>query len=215
MPVADNLTLLKDTLPKNVTLVAVSKTKPNSAILEAYETGHRIFGENKVQELTQKYEDLPKDISWHMIGHLQTNKVKFIAPFVHLIHGIDSLKLLKEVNKQAAKHDRVINCLLQIHIAEEDTKFGFSVEEAQKIINTELEDFPNVSIVGLMGMATNTNNETQVRKEFSTLHTFFKELQMTYPLFTTLSMGMSGDYKMAIDEGSNMVRVGSAIFGSR
>ncbi|NQZ75774.1 MAG: YggS family pyridoxal phosphate-dependent enzyme [Ekhidna sp.] len=210
---------LKETLPEDCTLIAVSKTKPSSDIEIAYETGHRDFGENKVQELTQKAENLPKDIKWHMIGHLQRNKVKYIAPFVHLIHGVDSLKLLKEINKQGTKNDRVINCLLQIHIAEEETKFGLDTNEMREIISEEvLNEMKNVRIVGLMGMATNTDNTEQVAKEFSNLKSLFEEIKETDHTqlsVNTLSMGMSGDYKIAIEEGSNMVRIGSAIFGSR
>jgi len=177
MSIKNNLNAIKSSIPSNVVLVAVSKTKPNEAILEAYETGQRIFGENKVQELAQKFEDLPKDIEWHMIGHLQTNKVKYIAPFVALIHGVDSIKLLKEINKQANKNGRVINCLLQIHIAEEQTKFGFSFDEATQIINSDLQTtYPNVNIVGLMGMATNTDDSIQVKKEFEQLKSLHSKL---------------------------------------
>lgn len=216
MSITNNLLQIKSSLPSTATLVAVSKTKPNKAIIEAYEAGQRVFGENKVQELAQKFEDLPKDIEWHMIGHLQSNKVKYIAPFVSLIHGVDSLKLLKEINKQAIKSGRVIDFLLQIHIAEEETKFGFSFDEATEIMNSDLKTiYPNVNIVGLMGMATNTDDETQVKKEFSTLYTLFIELKTNNQNLQTLSMGMSGDYKLAIEEGSTMVRVGSAIFGIR
>jgi len=216
MSIKNNLNAIKSSIPSNVVLVAVSKTKPNEAILEAYETGQRIFGENKVQELAQKFEDLPKDIEWHMIGHLQTNKVKYIAPFVALIHGVDSIKLLKEINKQANKNGRVINCLLQIHIAEEQTKFGFSFDEATQIINSDLQTtYPNVNIVGLMGMATNTDDSIQVKKEFEQLKSLHSKLIINNSTFEVLSMGMSGDYQLAIEEGSTMVRVGSAIFGNR
>ena len=197
-------------------MVAVSKTKPNTAILEAYQTGHRIFGENKVQELTEKYESLPKDIEWHMIGHLQSNKVKYIAPFVSLIHGVDSFKLLKEINKRAAQNERVINCLLQIHIAEEDTKFGFDEKEVIELIKSEaFQDLKNIKVVGLMGMATFTDNENQIRKEFKSLKKIFDKLSTLYFQLSTLSMGMSGDYQIAIEEGSTMIRVGSSIFGER
>ncbi len=216
MSIATNLNTIKATLPKNVTLVAVSKTKPNSAIIKAYEAGQRIFGENKIQEMSQKWEDLPKDIEWHMIGHVQTNKVKYMAPFVHLIHGVDSFKLLKEINKQAKKHDRVIKCLLQIHIAEETTKFGLDKNELFEIINSEsFKTFENIQVEGLMGMATFTDDQKQVRKEFSNLKTIFNSLKQEIDTINTLSMGMSGDYKIAIEEGSTMVRIGSSIFGSR
>lgn len=223
MNITQNLQQIKATIPTNVTLVAVSKTKPNTAILEAYQTGQRIFGENKVQELAEKHESLPKDIEWHMIGHLQTNKVKYIAPFVSLIHGVDSFKLLKEINKRAAQNERVINCLLQVHIAEEETKFGFDEKEIMELIdNTEFKAFKNIKIVGLMGMATYTNDDAQVRKEFKTLKFFFDKLQ-TINLeprtsnfkLQILSMGMSGDYQLAIEEGSTVIRVGSSIFGER
>jgi pyridoxal phosphate enzyme (YggS family) len=212
--IKENLENIQTTIPMGVTLVAVSKTKPNEAILEAYQAGQRVFGENKVQDLALKAETLPKDIEWHMIGHLQTNKVKFIAPFVYLIHGVDSIKLLKEINKRAAQNDRVINCLLQIHIAQEETKFGFDKTEALEVLalNNTLE---NIRIVGLMGMATNTKDELQIRKEFVSLKTLAINLTTKNCKLETISMGMSGDYKLAIEEGSTMVRVGSAIFGSR
>ena len=212
--IKENLENIQTTIPIGVTLVAVSKTKPNEAILEAYQAGQRVFGENKVQDLALKAETLPKDIEWHMIGHLQTNKVKFIAPFVCLIHGVDSIKLLKEINKRAAQNDRVINCLLQIHIAQEETKFGFDKAEALEVLelNNTLE---NIHIVGLMGMATNTKDELQIRKEFVSLKTLAINLTTKNCKLETISMGMSGDYKLAIEEGSTMVRVGSAIFGSR
>ncbi len=216
MSIATNLNTIKATLPKNVTLVAVSKTKPKSALVEAYEAGQRIFGENKIQEMSQKWEDLPKDIEWHMIGHVQTNKVKYMAPFVHLVHGVDSFKLLKEINKQAKKHNRVIKCLLQIHIAEETTKFGLDKNELFEIINSEsFKTFENIQVEGLMGMATFTDDQKQVRKEFSNLKTIFNSLKQEIDTINTLSMGMSGDYKIAIEEGSTMVRIGSSIFGSR
>lgn len=201
---------------KACTLVAVTKTHPVETLQEAYDLGLRIFGENRVQEMVSKFNDLPKDIEWHQIGHLQSNKVKMIAPFVSLIHSIDSTELLAEVNKQAIKNNRTIDCLLQIYIASEDTKFGFSYEEAQSLLKENLAIlFPNVKIIGLMGMATNTDNEQQVRSEFRNLKTFFDTKKSAYPTLKVLSMGMSGDYQMAIEEGSNMVRVGSAIFGSR
>ena len=203
-------------MPENVTLVAVSKTKPVSDILEAYNSGHKIFGENKVQEMTQKWEEMPKDIEWHMIGHVQRNKVKYMAEYVALIHGVDSLKLLKEINKQAKKHERVIPCLLQVHIAEEDTKFGFDADEIKELIsNPEFEKLENVSVKGLMGMATFTDNMDQVRREFQSLSKLFQDLKNSLTDISILSMGMSGDYKIAIEEGSNMVRIGSSIFGSR
>ena len=214
MSITSNLQSVLTSIQKNVTLVAVSKTKPTASILEAYEARQRIFGENKVQELAQKAEILPKDIEWHMIGHLQTNKVKYIAPFVSLIHGVDSEKLLKEINKRAAQNNRVIDCLLQFHIAEESSKFGLNEEEAMKILEIQ-SGYPNVRIVGFMGMATFTSNKEQIKKEFSYLNTVYKKLQKEYPQLKILSMGMSGDYPIAIDEGSNMIRVGSAIFGDR
>ena len=211
--IVSNLKQIKDDVPATVTVVAVSKTKPADTIQEAYEAGHVDFGENKVQELCQKHEILPKDIRWHMIGHLQRNKVKYIASFVHLIHGVDSERLLNEINKQGAKNDRIIDVLLQIHIAEESTKFGFSYEEAEAVLSTAKE-FKNVRIIGLMGMASYTNNSTQLTTEFSRLQDFYHKLQPTNN-WTTLSMGMSNDYKLAVDLGSNMIRVGSLIFGSR
>lgn len=217
--ISNQLTDLKKTLPESCTLVAVSKTKPSSDVLQAYQTGHLDFGENKVQELTSKAEELPKDIRWHMIGHLQRNKVKYIAPFVHLIHGVDSLKLLKEINKQGKKVDRVIDCLLQIHIAEEDTKFGLDKIELMEILNgQQLKEMINVRIIGLMGMATFTENQDQIRREFKSLKSIFEEIKNsdhTNVQLNTLSMGMSGDYQIALEEGSNMVRIGSAIFGAR
>ena len=216
MSITFNLNKIKSELPKEVTLVAVSKTKPNEAILEAYNAGHRVFGENKVQELAQKYDDLPKDIEWHLIGHLQTNKVKYIAPFVSLIHTVDSFKLLKEINKQALKNNRVINCLLQVKIAEEESKFGLSKTNAEALINnTEVAELKNIKIVGLMGMSTNTLDEIQVSNEFSLLHIIYSEFRIQNSEFRILSMGMSGDYKLALEQGSNMIRVGSTIFGER
>lgn len=208
----------KALLPPHVNLIAVSKTKSIEAILELYNAGQRAFGENRVQELTEKHEQLPKDIQWHMIGHLQTNKVKYIAAFIHLIHSVDSLNLLQEINKQAAKNNRIINCLLQIYIANEETKFGFSFDEAEQFIHSEeFKKLLNVKITGLMGMATNTNNPDQIRAEFKELTTFFKKyktLQTTQNLnLETLSMGMSSDFHIAIEEGSNMVRIGSLVFG--
>lgn len=203
----------------NTRLVAVSKTKPVSVIMEAYDAGHRVFGENKVQELTEKADQLPKDIEWHMIGHLQRNKVKYMASFVTLIHAIDSFKLLKEVNKQAKNHNRVIECLLQIHIAEEDTKFGLDENEAMDLLKSdELKKLENVKIVGLMGMATFTENENQIRSEFKHLKNIFDRAKSTNSKnveIKELSMGMSGDYKIAMEEGSTLIRVGSSIFGER
>jgi pyridoxal phosphate enzyme (YggS family) len=208
-----NLKQIKDDVPPAVTVVAVSKTKPADVIQEAYEAGHVDFGENKVQELCQKHETLPKNIRWHMIGHLQRNKVKYIAPFVHLIHGVDSERLLNEINKQGAKNDRIIDVLLQIHIAEESTKFGFSYEEAEVVLS-KAKELENVRITGLMGMASYTDNTAQLTAEFSGLQDFYNRLKATNK-WTTLSMGMSNDYKLAVDLGSNMIRVGSLIFGSR
>jgi pyridoxal phosphate enzyme (YggS family) len=206
-------------LPENVTLVAVSKTKPVTDLMEAYNAGQRIFGENKIQEMTEKWEQMPKDIQWHMIGHVQTNKVKFMAEYVSLIHGVDSLKLLQEINKQAQKHKRVIDCLLQIHIAEEETKFGFNEEELETLLNSnEFQEMKNIRILGLMGMATFTNNEKHIKQEFTHLKAIFDTIQIqSVPTlaFSILSMGMSGDYKLAIDCGSTMIRVGSSIFGGR
>ncbi|MFK5889967.1 MAG: YggS family pyridoxal phosphate-dependent enzyme [Flavobacteriaceae bacterium] len=220
--ISTKLKNIKETLPKDVTLVAVSKTKPESDILEAYKAGQRVFGENKIQEMAQKYEALPKDIQWHMIGHLQRNKVKYMAHFVSLIHGVDSLKTLKEINKQALKHNRVINCLLQAKIAQEETKFGLSFQEVETILNSdELKSLNNIAIVGLMGMASFTADLNQVEQEFTSLNTFFKQLKTSHPersrrtQLTTLSMGMSSDYQLAIKCGSNMVRIGSSIFGER
>jgi PLP dependent protein len=220
MNIRNNISILRQSIPAHCTLVAVSKTKPVEAIKEAYDANQRIFGENKAQELTAKYEALPKDIEWHMIGHLQSNKVKYIAPFVSLVHSVDSFKLLEEINKQGGKANRVIPCLLQIHIAEEETKFGFSEEEIFELLKTgSFDQFNNIKVVGLMGMATFTDNNEQVRKEFRNLKSIFERLKSAVPPsqieMKELSMGMSGDYKIAIEEGSTMVRVGSAIFGSR
>jgi len=214
MSTSDNLQKIRNSIPKNVTLVAVSKTKPKNFILEAYEAGQRVFGENKAQEMAKKAELLPKDVEWHMIGHLQTNKVKHIAPFVSLIHAVDSEKLLKEINKRANQNNRVIDCLLQFHIAEESSKFGLNKEEAKHILKIQ-SNYPNVNIVGFMGMATFTSKKQQIKKEFSYLNTIHKKLQKDYPKLKILSMGMSGDFQIAIEEGSNMIRVGSAIFGNR
>ena len=212
--ISENLNKIKKNIPANVTLVTVSKTKSKKAILEAYVAGQKDFGENYVQELIDKHEQLPKDIRWHFIGHLQSNKVKFIAPFVYLIHGIDSLKLLQEVNKQAQKNNRVINCLLQIYIAQEETKFGLTFEECESILNSnEFKKLENIKICGFMAMASNTDNEEQIRKEFKSLKTFSEKISGFG--FSVLSYGMSNDYKLAIECGSNMVRIGSLIFGER
>lgn len=216
MSIAENLKNLLSGIPAHVKLIAVSKFKTNEQVLEAYHAGQRAFGENMVQESVRKYESLPKDIEWHLIGHLQTNKVKYIAPFVSLIHSVDSIKLLAEINKRAAQNNRIINCLLQIHIAKEETKFGLSCDEAEGLLQSEeLKNLPNVRITGLMGMATNTDDENIIRDEFRTIKTFFEKLRTQNPEIRTLSLGMSSDYKIAIEEGSNMVRVGSIIFGER
>lgn len=215
----ENIATIQRVINSQATLVAVTKTKPVSLLKEAYEAGCRDFGENRVQEMAEKQPQLPADVRWHQIGHLQTNKVKYIAPFVALIHSVDSLSLLMEINKQAAKNGRVIDCLLQIFIAQEETKFGFLPDEARALLqNPALNALPNVRIIGLMGLATNTDNEAQVRQEFRGLKQLYDELsinQRPTVLFSELSMGMSGDYELAIEEGSTMVRVGSAIFGSR
>lgn len=220
MSIVENLDQVRKDIPLNVKLVAVSKTKPAEAIQEAYEAGQRVFGENKPQELTQKWEVLPRDIEWHMIGHLQTNKVKYIAPYVSLIHSVDSPKLLAVIDKEAAKNGRVIDCLFQMHIAEEETKFGFDYNELVEFIESgALAEFKNVRMVGVMGMATFTEDEAQVRYEFRHLKEIFERIKGTFfagdAAFKEISMGMSGDYKLAIEEGSTMVRVGSAIFGHR
>ena len=219
MSIATNLSQIKSQLPTDITLVAVSKTKPNADLSEAYEAGQRIFGENKIQEMSEKWQTMPKDIQWHMIGHVQTNKVKYMAGFVSLIHGVESLKLLQEINKQAQKQNRIIDCLLQIHIAEEDTKFGLNESELSVILNSSaFKLLQNINIVGLMGMATFTENQAQIKKEFQHLKSIFdqfKQLQMPNFNLETLSMGMSGDYKLAIECGSTMVRIGSSIFGQR
>lgn len=218
MSISNNLSKIKASLPENVTLVAVSKTKPVADLMEAYEAGQRIFGENKIQEMTEKWEALPKDIQWHMIGHVQTNKVKFMAEYVSLIHGVDSLKLLQEINKQAKKHNRVIDVLLQIYIAEEESKFGLDENELNEILKQVQNDkssFENIKIVGLMGMATFTENQNQIEKEFKHLKTVFDRVKTENCELNTLSMGMSGDYQLAISCGSTMVRIGSSIFGTR
>lgn len=216
MSVSSNLNKIKSSLPAHVTLVVVTKTHPVEKLMEVYTAGHSVFGENKVQEMVEKYEILPKDIQWHLIGHLQTNKVKYIASFVSLIHSVDSFKLLKEIDKQALKNNRVIDCLLQVYIANEETKFGLDFNEAESLLlSEELKQLKNIKIVGLMGMATNTNDLSQIAKEFSTLNVFFKKLQISNPQLQILSMGMSSDYKIAIENGSNLIRVGSSIFGAR
>tara|TARA_R110002051_G_scaffold128222_2_gene201876 strand:- start:546 stop:1205 length:660 start_codon:yes stop_codon:yes gene_type:complete len=216
MAIKENIQEILATIPKSVTLVAVSKTKPEEDLQEAYDAGQRVFGENKIQEMTQKWENLPKDIQWHMIGHVQTNKVKYMAEYVSLVHGVDSLKLLKEINKQAKKHDRVVDCLLQMHIAEEDTKFGLDETELKDLLSSEMfGKLKNVKVVGLMGMATFTDDKNQIRREFKQLKSHFERLKETLPNIDTLSMGMSGDYQIAIEEGSTMIRIGSSIFGER
>lgn len=220
MSIRDNLKEIQQSLPNYVTLVAVSKTKPAADIQEAYDAGQRHFGENKVQEMVDKYAVLPQDIAWHLIGHLQSNKVKYIAPFVHMIHAVDSFKLLEEINKQGQKNNRVIDCLLQFHIAQEETKFGLTFEEAETILQTrEFVEMDHIRIRGLMGMASFVENEEQIRDEFRNLHNYFSVIKSHYfkynASFDTLSMGMSGDYQIAIEEGSNLVRVGSSIFGTR
>ena len=216
MSISENIKKYQGSLPKNITLVAVSKTKPVSSLLQAYDAGQRVFGENKIQEMASKWEEMPKDIQWHMIGHVQTNKVKYMAPFVDLIHTVDSLKLLREINKQAAKHDRVINCLLQIKIAEEEHKFGLDHQDALLLLAKDIQaTLPHVSIVGLMGMASFTDNKTQIETEFKKLSTLHQKFIKQHPQLTVLSMGMSSDYTLALDHGSTMVRIGSSIFGAR
>lgn len=221
MFIRHNLLNIKSELPQYVTLVAVSKTKSVADIQRAYDAEQRDFGENKVQEMTQKYEALPKDIRWHMIGHLQKNKIKYLASYVHLIHGVDSLELLVEIDKQAKKNHRIINCLLQVYIAQEETKFGLTAEEVLELLSSDaFKKLQNIKIVGLMGMASFTDNEIQIQNEFQSLHTFFQHLKTELPetihlKLETLSMGMSSDYLIALQNGSTMIRVGSAIFGSR
>lgn len=219
MSIPQNLNHIKSQLPEHVTLVAVSKTKPVEDVMEAYDAGQRIFGENKIQEMADKHEQMPTDIEWHMIGHVQRNKVKYMAGFVSLIHGVDSLKLLQEINKQALKHGRLINCLLQIKIAEEASKFGITPENAKNVLSSEdFKTLKNIAITGLMGMATFTDDQKQVEREFNTLKTTFEDLksfQGENCNLQTVSMGMSGDFKLAIDCGSTMIRVGSSIFGAR
>ncbi len=218
--IGENLNKIKSTIPQNVKLVAVSKTKPVEDIQAAYDAGQRVFGENKAQEMSAKHPQLPLDIEWHFIGHLQTNKVKYIAPFASLIHGVESLKLLKEINKQGAKNERVIDCLLQFHIAEEESKFGLDYTEASELLNSETyAQMQNIRIVGVMGMATYTDIDSQVRHEFANLKSIAARLKKEFfkesDAFKEISMGMSGDYELAMEEGSTMVRIGSAIFGSR
>ncbi len=220
MNIAENITEIKRNLPERIRLVAVSKTKSNEEVLEAYHAGHKIFGENKVQELVTKFEQLPHDIEWHFIGHPQTNKVKYIAPFISLIHGVDSIKLLKTIDKEARKNKRIIPCLLQFHIAEEATKFGFSPEEAQELLGSEeFAKLQNIEIIGVMGMATYTDDENQIRNEFKRLNNIFKTLKIEYfseiEKFSEISMGMSDDYTIAVEEGSTLIRIGSKIFGER
>lgn len=224
MTIKENLLQIKSQLPDHVTLVAVSKTKPVADLMEAYNAGQRIFGENKIQEMTDKWEEMPKDIQWHMIGHVQTNKVKFMAEYVSLIHGVDSLKLLQEINKQAQKYNRVIDCLLQIYIAEEESKFGLDENELDEIlkqVQNDTDNYKNIRIVGLMGMATFTDNQNQIKKEFDNLKNIFDKINAdaiskdAINRVSILSMGMSGDYKLAIECGSTMVRIGSSIFGTR
>lgn len=220
MSIAENIDQVKSLLPAHVKLVAVSKTKPAELIMEAYEHGQKCFGENKVQEMAGKYESLPKDIEWHFIGHLQSNKIKYMVPFVELIHGVDSFKLLKAIDTEARKINRVVACLLQFHIAEEETKFGLSIEEAQAMLNAEeFKLLKNVAIKGVMGMATYTDDNLQIHQEFTTLKLYFDRLKRDYfadtPTFKEISMGMSGDFLIAVEEGSTMVRIGSSIFGER
>lgn len=219
MSIKDNLKKIQSSIPEHVTLVAVSKTKPVSDLMQAYDAGQRIFGENKIQEMAEKYQDMPKDIKWHMIGHVQRNKVKYMAEFVNLIHGVDSLKLLKEIDKQAKKYNRIINCLLQIKIAEEDSKFGMSADDASILLQSDqFSELKHINITGLMGMATFTDNMQQVESEFNFLKTTFDRLKPYHSdncNLETISMGMSGDYQLAINCGSTMVRVGSSIFGAR
>lgn len=218
--IAERILAIRQELPEHVQLIAVSKTKPAADIIEAYQAGQRAFGENKVQEMVDKHAELPKDIEWHLIGHLQTNKVKYIAPFVHLIHAVDSLKLLREINKEALKNDRVIDCLLQFHIASEETKFGLTFEEATELLESdEFIALENVRIAGVMGMASFTEDKEQVSDEFRTLYNYFQIIKSHHfrfnPDFREISMGMSGDYRIAVEEGSTMVRIGSTIFGGR
>lgn len=214
--IKEHIKAFTEELGEDIDLVAVSKTKPKEDLLQAYEAGQRIFGENKVQEMTEKWEALPKDIQWHMVGHVQTNKVKYMAPYVDLIHAVQKMKLLKEINSRAKENDRVINCLLQVKIAEEDSKFGMSPEELKAFLNDEkLSEFNNIRLKGLMGMATFTDDEDQIHREFKVLQDLYEETSKTQPDFSILSMGMSGDYKIAMQHGTTMVRIGSSIFGAR
>ena len=218
--IAENLVQIQKNIPSDVKLIAVSKFKPIEVIKEAYQAGQRLFGENKAQEMTEKYQDLPKDIQWHFIGHLQTNKVKYITPFVDLIHSVDSIKLLSEINRQGEKYNRIINCLLQFYIAKEDTKFGFSLQEANEMLdNNFFINYKHIRVCGVMGMATFTDNHTQIRSEFINLKKIFIHLKENHfpqtDYFKEISMGMTDDYQIAIEEGSTMIRIGSAIFGSR
>lgn len=216
MSIKNNLNDLKSSLPRHVTLIAVSKTKPVENLMEAYDAGQRIFGENKVQEMVDKYHTMPKDIQWHMIGHLQRNKVKYLAEFVELIHGVDSIKLLQEINKQAQKYDRIIKCLLQIKIAQEDSKFGMSFDDAQELFQSNsLKTLHHINIEGVMGMASFTTDQKQIELEFRHLKHSFDTLKQLSPEISIISMGMSGDYPIAIECGSTMIRVGSKIFGTR
>jgi pyridoxal phosphate enzyme (YggS family) len=219
MSIQSNLNTIRESLPEHVTLVAVSKTKPVSDLMQAYEVGQRIFGENKIQEMTDKWEQMPKDIQWHMIGHVQSNKVKFMAPFVSLIHGVDSLKLLQEINKQALKNNRIIDCLLQVYIAEEESKFGLDESELKELLtDVAFKELKNIRILGLMGMATFTEDQNQIKKEFTHLKSIFDSIKTNKTSncqLSTISMGMSGDYQLAIECGSTMVRIGSSIFGGR
>lgn len=220
MSIKSQLEAIKETIPDNVKLIAVSKFHPNSAIIEAYSAGHKQFGENKVQEMNLKSANLPNDIEWHLLGHLQTNKVKNVASFVNTIQSVDSWKLLKEINKYANKAQRVVNCLLQIHIAKENTKYGLSFESCRYLLDTQnWQMLNNIEIVGLMGMATNTDNEALIREEFRSLKSFFEEIKNTHfknnPNFCEISMGMSHDYQIAIEEGATIIRIGTAIFGER
>jgi pyridoxal phosphate enzyme (YggS family) len=214
MKISNNIQKIKSTLSNHISLIAVSKTKPNSDLIEAYDSGQRIFGENKIQEMSEKWNSLPKDIKWHMIGHVQTNKVKHMASFVSLIHAVDSLKLIKEINKQALKNNRTIDCLIQIRIAEEETKFGLPENQLEDLLESAVA-FPSVKIKGLMGMASFTSDDLKVRSEFKKLSKLFNKIKEKYSNLEILSMGMSDDYAIAIDEGSTMIRVGSKIFGNR
>lgn len=220
MSIQENISRIKAQIPKDVQLIAVSKFHPIQTVMEAYNYGQRVFGENRVQEVCEKYDKMPKDINWHFIGHLQTNKVKYIIPFIYCIHSIDSIKLLKEVNKEAIKQNRIIPCLLQVHIAKEIHKFGFTEQECLLFFKENREkEFPNIKFIGLMGMSTKTDDKNQISKEFKTLKDLFENIKSNYlPLnkdFSELSMGMTNDFNLAIEQGSTMIRVGSAIFGER